>query len=147
MCSNSSARFGLVTSEGIKRINTTELQTIQGAGSLLERIKGEVSGLTAGQPLSPKVQADLFTQLSNLLEKSAYSKYSTGFDQTLKRYPGLTETEQKLPAPGGGSSAPQTRTATIGGQKVTFTKGPKGWTAPGINGVYDDAGNLIKGGG
>lgn len=77
--------LGLVTMEGVKRINTTELQQVAGAGSLLERLKGSASRVAAGQPLSPKIQEDL-TQLSNLLEQGATKKYQQGFDSVTKRY-------------------------------------------------------------
>lgn len=136
--------LGVVTTEGVKRINGTELEQVGGAGSLWDNIKSRVGKVTAGQPLDPKLQDDL-VKLAGLLEQSAYKKYSSGFDATTKRYK-LTD-EQKIAPPAADASSVQTRTATVNGQKVTFTKGPTGWTAPGINGVYDDAGKLIKGGG
>lgn len=95
--------LGLVTTEGVKRINTTELEQVQGAGSLLDRIKGKVGKLVAGQPLDAKVQSDL-RELSNLLEQSAYKKYAEGHKTTTKRY-GLKD-EQPLPAPAGVAPPP-----------------------------------------
>jgi hypothetical protein len=77
--------LGLVTMEGVKRINTTELQAVQGAGSLLERLKGSVSGLVAGQPLSAKVQKDL-NDLAGILQAAAVKKYTEGWKATTKRY-------------------------------------------------------------
>ncbi len=77
--------LGLVTMEGVKRINTTELNQVGGAGSLLERLKGAAGGIAAGQPLSSKIQSDL-QQLSDLLEQSASKKYRQGFDSVTKRY-------------------------------------------------------------
>ncbi len=79
------ATLGLVTMEGVKRINTTELNQVAGAGSLFEKLKGSVLGLKEGQPISPKIQGDL-QQLSELLEKSAKQKYRQGFDAVTKRY-------------------------------------------------------------
>jgi hypothetical protein len=97
------ATLGLVTMEGVKRINTTELESVQGAGSLLERIKGEIGGITAGKPLSPKIQQDL-TQMATLLEQSARKKYEQGFKQITGRY-GLKD-EQILPSEVPTSAAP-----------------------------------------
>jgi hypothetical protein len=99
------ATLGLVTMEGVKRINTTELESVQGAGSLLERLKGEVGGIVSGKPLSPKIQQDL-TQMATLLEQSARKKYEQGFKQITGRY-GLKD-EQLLPSevPGSISALP-----------------------------------------
>ncbi len=83
------ATLGLVTMEGVKRINTTELNQVQGAGSLVERLKGKLLGYKEGQPLSPKLQEDV-QQLSDLLMKSARQKYEQGFNTTTKRY-GLSD--------------------------------------------------------
>jgi hypothetical protein len=115
--------LGLVTMEGVKRINTTELNQVAGAGSLLERIKGQVGSLVAGKPLSARLQQDL-TQLSTLLEQSARKKYEDGFAQVTKRY-GLTD-EQMIPS--GGSAAPQQAPAAPAGWKYVPKPGG-GWTA------------------
>lgn len=77
--------LGLVTMEGVKRINTTELNQVEGAGSLLERLRGAMGKVVSGQPLSPKIQSDL-EELSNVLEKSAEQKYVNGFNTVTKRY-------------------------------------------------------------
>ena len=95
--------LGLVTMEGVKRINTTELQQVGGAGSLLERIKGEVGGVTAGKPLSPKIQGDL-KQLSDMLEQSATQKYQQGWQSVTNRY-GLKDEQSLVPA-GGSTTTP-----------------------------------------
>lgn len=77
--------LGLVTTEGVKRINSTELQQVAGAGSLFDSIKNRIGKLKDGQPLDPKLQSDL-SDLSGLLEKSARKKYEAGFNATTKRY-------------------------------------------------------------
>lgn len=87
--------LGLVTTEGVKRINNVELGQVSGAGSLLERIKGQAGKLTSGQPLSDKLQNDL-VELAGILEKSAASKYMNGHSTVVKRY-GLKD-EQPLPS-------------------------------------------------
>ena len=122
--------LGLVTMEGVKRINTTELDQVAGAGSLLERIKGQASKLTSGQPMTPKLQSDL-TDLANMLEQSARKKYEQGFISTTKRYR-LTD-EQMLPTsaalqkpipgiPGGQSAGPKVGdVVSVGGKTVKIT--------------------------
>lgn len=77
--------LGVVTTEGVKRINTTELQAVGGAGSLLERIKGHAYKIISGQPLSPKIQADL-EQLATLLEQGARKKYESSHQAISKSY-------------------------------------------------------------
>lgn len=77
--------LGLVTSEGVKRINTTELDQVAGAGSLFDKIKGKAGKIVAGQPLDAGLQNDL-VQLSNMLETSARKKYEQGFKQAKTRY-------------------------------------------------------------
>jgi hypothetical protein len=88
--------LGLITAEGVKRINTTELQQVAGAGDLLTRIQGQVSRGLTGNPLPQKLQTDLIG-LANLLDKGSYDKYASGFGRITKRY-GLKD-EQPLPAP------------------------------------------------
>lgn len=102
--------LGLVTTEGVKRINTTELSEVQGAGSLLERLKGAAGRVVAGQPLSAKVQGDL-EELSGILEKSAEKKYVNGFNAVTKRYQLSDEQPLVRPAtPAAPSSAPANET-------------------------------------
>lgn len=89
--------LGLVTAEGVKRINSTELQQVEGAGSLLEKVKGEVAGWTAGQPLSPKIQQDL-SDLADMLKQSADKKYLSNFNAVKQRY-GLVDEQPLISAP------------------------------------------------
>jgi hypothetical protein len=118
--------LGVVTTEGVKRINGTELEQVGGAGSLWDNIKSRAGKITAGQPLDPKLQDDL-VQLAGLLEQSAYKKYSSGFDATTKRYK-LTD-EQKLPDPNA-----QFTHQPVPGHPGTFassTDGGKTWKVDG----------------
>lgn len=77
--------LGLITSEGVKRINTTELDQVAGAGSLFDKIKAKAGKVISGQPLPDDLQNDL-VQLSNMLEQSARKKYEQGFKQVKTRY-------------------------------------------------------------
>lgn len=85
------ATFGVTTIEGLNRVNMPEIQTVAGAGSLLNRIRGRLSGLTSGQPLTPELQKDL-TQLAGIMRKGAYNEYKSRFHSTVKRY-GLDDEE------------------------------------------------------
>ena len=72
------------------------------AGSLLlNALKAKPPKLTAGQPLTPKLQQDL-ADLASLLETQARQKYEAGFKTTTSRY-GLTDEVMK-PAPGATTS-------------------------------------------
>jgi hypothetical protein len=88
--------LGLITAEGVKRINTTELEQVAGAGDLFTRIRGQIGRLTAGQPLAEPLPTNLIG-LADLLDKGAYEKYASGFARTTGRY-GLKD-ERPLPAP------------------------------------------------
>jgi len=104
------ATLGFVTMEGVKRINTTELQQVEGAGSLFERIKGQASKLVTGQPMSQKLRDDL-KQMATLLEQSARKKYEDAHTATTKRY-GLTD-ETPLPDPHATPAKPLTAAELI----------------------------------
>jgi len=90
------ATLGLTSAEGVKRINAVELGQVAGAGTLWDRVKSQAGKLVAGQPVDAKVQQGIL-DLADLLEKSAYTKYSEAHDKATKRY-GLTD-EPKLPSP------------------------------------------------
>lgn len=104
--------LGLVTTEGVKRINNVELQQVSGAGSLFERIKGAAAKVAVGQPLSAKLQNDL-AELAQLLEKSARKKYEEGFGRVTKRY-NLAD-EQIMPPPEEAAPPPSTLTPGLQG--------------------------------
>jgi len=131
------ATLGLTTMEGVKRINSTELENVSGAGSLLERLKGQIGGLKSGQKLSPKLQQDLI-DLAGILEKSAYDKYSAGFDRTTQRY--QLKDEAKLP-PSGATSA-VSKTISIDDVKAVAAK--KGWTYQQAKEKAEAEGFIIK---
>lgn len=90
------ATLGVTTSEGVKRINMAEIATVQGAGSLFERIKGRIGKFATGQPLPADLQNDI-TKLADLLENSARKKYENGFETVTKRYGLKDETIRPKP--------------------------------------------------
>lgn len=64
----------ITTSEGVKRINETELKGVSGAGSLVQRINGALSKTTGGGPLSQKLKDDM-ASLVDLYENAKYESY------------------------------------------------------------------------
>ncbi len=96
--------LAIVTSQGVKRINRTEVEQNQAAGSLFDNIMGRVGKLTAGQPVPPDLLND-WDKLADMMQKGSYQTYKGAFDSAKKRYH-LTD-EEPLPEPkGGGVSAP-----------------------------------------
>lgn len=93
------------TSQGVKRINRTEVDQIAGAGSLFDKIHGEIGKLTAGQPIPPNVLNDQ-EQLVKLLKKGAYDTYKGTFDSAQKRYNLTNETPLADPNAGFSVKAP-----------------------------------------
>lgn len=56
----------IVTTNGVKRINRTEIDQYQGAGSLFDRISGEVGKLVKGQPIPANILSDIDALNKNL---------------------------------------------------------------------------------
>jgi hypothetical protein len=117
----------ITTSNGVKRINRTEVDQYSGAGALYDRIAGGISKLTKGQPFTSEILANM-KRLSDILEKGAYTNYKATYDSTTKRY-GLND-EKPLPGPGGqGQGAPiegDVKTNSAGHQ-VVFHNGAWGY--------------------
>ena len=99
------ATVASIRSQGLNRINQTEVGVTAGAGTLWDHLNGRLGKATAGQPEPPDVQADML-KYADLLEKNAYQKYVAGHQDITKRY-GLTET----PLPPPPSVAPPTTPA------------------------------------
>jgi hypothetical protein len=109
--------LSIVTSQGVTRINRTELGTTEGAGSLWDRITGKIDKWKEGQPIPPDVQKG-FIELAGLLKKNSYDTYLQAHKSAVKRY-GL-EGEEPLPNPGGETGS--------GTEKTVAMKGPDGTT-------------------
>jgi hypothetical protein len=90
----------IVTSQGVKRINRTEVEGITGAGSLFDMIQGKVQKLTKGQPIPPDLLND-FKELNDVLIQGAYKNYSDTYENTKGLYPEVDFTKfTKLKPPG-----------------------------------------------
>lgn len=93
---NLETTMAAIRSQGLNRINTTEIGVSANAGSLWDNIVGKVGKLTAGQPVDAALQKDM-QQFAGMLEKAAYQKYLAGHTSLTKRY-GLSD-EKPLAAP------------------------------------------------
>ncbi len=75
----------IVTSQGVKRINRTEVEGIEGAGSLFDQIQGKIGKLKEGQPIPPDLLNDM-AALNRMLTHNAYHQYSDHYDQARDLY-------------------------------------------------------------
>ena len=103
-----------VKASGFNRINMAEIGIPGTAGSFLDTLASRFGKVTEGQPVPADLQKDIL-KFADLLEKTAYQKYSAGFDSVAKLY-GLNDQQKtlKLAAPaqsGVGPKVGDTRTA------------------------------------
>jgi hypothetical protein len=123
----------ITTAQGVHRINRTEVEQFAGAGSLFDRVQGELGKLTQGQPIPPNIRSDI-RKLADAQEASAYHSYLSAHDSAVKRY--HLQGEEPVGAPGGGQQ-PQgggeqrQRPANVP-EGYVYKDGPKGkgWYAP-----------------
>jgi hypothetical protein len=73
----------ITTSEGVKRINNTELEGIAGAGSLAQRIEGALGKQTGKGPLSDSLKNDM-ASLVDLYTTAKYGSYEKQAQYTQK---------------------------------------------------------------
>ena len=88
----------ITTSQGVKRINRTEVDQYAGAGNLFDRVAGELGKLKSGQPMPKNIRDDI-GKLVDAQQGAAYQKYRDGYDSAVKRYK-LTD-EDPLDPPAG----------------------------------------------
>lgn len=72
----------VTTAEGVKRINQTELQGVEGAGSLVQRINGALGKQTGKGPLSDQLKQDM-ASLVDLYTASKYDAYKKQANYTM----------------------------------------------------------------
>lgn len=92
----------IVTSQGVKRINRTEVEGIEGAGSLFDRIQSKVGKWVKGQPMPADLLRD-FKALNDTMRRNSYRTYSDAYDQakdTYSAYGTDFNKIKKLPTPG-----------------------------------------------
>jgi hypothetical protein len=73
----------ITTSEGVKRINQTELEGVAGAGSLAQRIEGALGKQTGKGPLSDQLKNDM-ANLVDLYTQAKYGSYEKQAQYTQK---------------------------------------------------------------
>jgi hypothetical protein len=59
----------------LNRLNRTELESLSGAGSLLDKLQGKLGGLTEGKPIPPDIIQG-FDQLAQMQENAARRTYT-----------------------------------------------------------------------
>lgn len=91
--------LGVVSTGGVHRINATEVQQVQGAGSLLDTVRGRWGKVMHGQPMDATLQADTL-KLADMLEANAHKKYLAGLDATKNRYKDNPIVAGETPLPG-----------------------------------------------
>jgi hypothetical protein len=86
----------VTTSQGVKRINRSEIDQYAGGGSMFDRIAGEVGKLAKGQPIPANIRQDI-RQLADVQEAAAYNNYRNAHTSAVQRY--NLQDEQPLEAP------------------------------------------------
>ncbi len=90
---------------GIRRINRTEIEQYQGAGSLLDKINGRIGKLISGQPIPADVMKDI-EALHKAISGNAAANYSAkldGINQNFhSNFKPVKGTEAAQPATSGG---------------------------------------------
>lgn len=119
--------LAITTSQGVHRINRTEVDQYSGGGSLYDKIVGELGKVTTGQPIPANIRADI-GKLTDMQEHAAWKKYNDAHDSAVRRY-GL-ENEQALPEPGGATAA-----ASASGQAKGFVDVQKALSLPQYKGM------------
>lgn len=108
---------------GIKRFNTPEIRGYGQAGSLMDKIEGEFSGLATGKPITDTVLNDI-RQLHQELANSSYNAYTQGLKSLNERTRSQFEPTVPPPSLRGGTNQGQQQ-GQQGGQKITVNAGGK----------------------
>ena len=92
-----------IRSQGLNRINSTELGVTSTMGSLWDNIQNRMGKWTEGQPIDPALQQDIVTYAA-LLKHAAVKQYLGAQQSTVKRYHMTDETpafsDEATPATG-----------------------------------------------
>jgi len=116
---------------GIKRINRTEVDQYQGAGDLLDRIKGKIGKLAIGQPISSDVLDDIEKMHQVIRDNStkAFRDNVTRINGTYRASFDPDKLVGKSAAPGAPSGGSSLSTGhkvgdvvNVGGKRIKITK-------------------------
>ena len=64
------------TAQGVKRVNMAEIKSYGGAGSLMDRIEGQLKGLATGQSIPPQILDDM-KKVSDAIRRNATTKHES----------------------------------------------------------------------
>ena len=64
------------TAQGVKRVNMAEIKSYGGAGSLMDRIEGQLKGLSTGQSIPPQILDDM-KKVSDAIRRNATTKHES----------------------------------------------------------------------
>lgn len=109
---------------GIKRFNTPEIRGYGQAGSLMDKIEGEFSGLSTGKPITDTVLNDI-RQLHQELANSSYNAYTQGLKSLNERTRSQFEPTVPPPSLRGGTNQGQQQGQQGGQKKITVNAGGK----------------------
>ena len=87
--------FGLGNMEGMHRFNKAEFEMIGGAGSMWDKIRGGISGLTAGQPIPPDVLKNM-QQFVQIMKERVTQEHAARRQQ-IKRTFDLPDLDENVP--------------------------------------------------
>lgn len=119
----------VTTAEGVKRINNTELQGVEGAGSLVQKINGALGKQTGKGPLSDALKQDM-SKLVDLYQQSKYAVYKNQAGYT-QRLHGLNPATTPILDPNGNiAGAPIQNQAGMAGNAAVKMKAPNGQIKP-----------------
>lgn len=92
-----------IRSQGLNRINMTEIGLAGDAGSLWDQIVGKVGKLTAGQAVPADLQKDML-EFAGILEKSATLKYQKGRKSIQQTYGNMPLPDESVTVPTAGTA-------------------------------------------
>jgi hypothetical protein len=111
----------ITTSQGVHRINRTEVEQYGGAGTVFDKIHGALEGkLWNGKDIPDNVLDDM-DRMTQEVEKNAYERYSSEYDDEvgIAKNNGIANIEQHLPRikqrSGGGGNASADASGAAGG--------------------------------
>jgi hypothetical protein len=107
---------------GIRRINRTEIEQYQGAGSLLDRINGKIGKVTAGQPIPSDVMDDI-QALHQAISGNAAGNYNAKLNGINQNYRSNFQPVKVAPPQGGAQNGGAVPEIT---NQADYDKLPKG---------------------
>ncbi len=105
----------------VNRVNSSELKSVSGAGSMADKISGWITGHTEGQPIPPDILKSI-GDLADIQQKDA----STRYDLAISKIKALGANPPRIELPQAPASYSQTATGP-GGHKIGSNDNGKTW--------------------